>query len=388
MPLRKQPRLDDKTGFLHVAASLTRAPAVFLYRKADGTTQREFRPEKHVMAPRNLDSIRASVVTNDHPPVRVTTRNARRYQVGQPSGNPSVLEDTIDAELVVTDDAAIADLNEGKREISLGYDCDLVLEPGVWTDGEGIDHPYDAIQTNHETNHIAIVNEGRAGSTVRVHMDETDAIQVDAVGDEHMTEKKDAPAQRDDFLVVGGSDKARVTIDGIEIELSTAQAQAVSKAIADAQAKADAAEAAKDAAVKERDDAKAKASPETISAWVDARIKLNEKARPHFDEAEWAEARKLSDNELRRRTVAKANPQIEITDKSDDYIAAAFDLLAERDDSEGLRKLGQSVVNPKPTEDDRTKIEKLCNDHMREDNERWRKPVPGGFTRDGFTANN
>lgn len=53
-------------------------------------------------------------------------------------------------------------MSRGKKDLSLGYDCDFLLEPGVWN-GE----PYEVLQTNLRGNHIALVREGRvAGARV------------------------------------------------------------------------------------------------------------------------------------------------------------------------------------------------------------------------------
>lgn len=51
----------------------------------------------------------------------------------------------------------------GKREISAGYHCDFMNEPGIY-DGEF----YDFVQRNIRGNHIALVKEGRSGPDVAV----------------------------------------------------------------------------------------------------------------------------------------------------------------------------------------------------------------------------
>ena len=52
------------------------------------------------------------------------------------------------------------------RELSLGYNLDLIEEPGEWN-GE----PYDAIQTNIRINHLAIVESARAGEQAHLNLD-------------------------------------------------------------------------------------------------------------------------------------------------------------------------------------------------------------------------
>ncbi len=52
---------------------------------------------------------------------------------------------------------------DGKKELSAGYYCDFIDEPGVY-DGQS----YDFVQKNMRGNHIALVNEGRSGPDVAV----------------------------------------------------------------------------------------------------------------------------------------------------------------------------------------------------------------------------
>ena len=55
------------------------------------------------------------------------------------------------------------EIEAGKKELSMGYFCDYELTPGTF-DGRH----YDAVQRNIRGNHIALVEEGRMGSDVRV----------------------------------------------------------------------------------------------------------------------------------------------------------------------------------------------------------------------------
>jgi hypothetical protein len=62
------------------------------------------------------------------------------------------------------DEKAIKDFNDGKRELSLGYTCDLEWTPGTAPNGE----TYDAIQKNIRANHLAQVKAARGGPDLRV----------------------------------------------------------------------------------------------------------------------------------------------------------------------------------------------------------------------------
>jgi hypothetical protein len=81
--------------------------------------------------------------------------------------------DHVAGRMVVHDEPTIAAMKAGKRQVSCGYECDLVEEPGVAPDGQR----FDAYQTNIVYNHVAIVDVGRAG-TARVRMDGA-SVRVD-----------------------------------------------------------------------------------------------------------------------------------------------------------------------------------------------------------------
>ena len=73
--------------------------------------------------------------------------------------------------LLITDKKTVNDIKEKrKNELSLGYTVDLVTESGTYN-GE----PYDCIQTNIKYNHLAIVDEARAGPEARIALDGYDA---------------------------------------------------------------------------------------------------------------------------------------------------------------------------------------------------------------------
>jgi len=65
---------------------------------------------------------------------------------------------------MISDATAVQKIQDGKRGLSMGYLVDIKHESGTTPDGEA----YDAIQTNLRMNHIALVDQGRAGAKVRI----------------------------------------------------------------------------------------------------------------------------------------------------------------------------------------------------------------------------
>lgn len=288
------------------------------YRRADGTIRRELRLPEDVFADDSLASFAGKPITDGHPSSAVTAANARALMVGTMTG-PGVKSDesAVTAPVVIYDGAIIDKvLNGGKRELSLGYDVELDETPGVY-DG----CPYDAIQRKIRINHLAIVDRGRAGVA---------RFNVDAAAT---------------FPITNHEDMKKLKLDtGIEYDV----APEVAAAFDALTAKADAAEAdatAKvDALTAERDTLKAEvAKIEQIKADAIAEAKAEVAARAElvakaakFDGVEVKD--EMTDREIREACIKSVRSDADLTDKSDEYVAAAFDMSAELAKSDSLAK--------------------------------------------------
>lgn len=119
------------------------------------------RADDEVFDPATLASFEGKPVTDDHPPVSVTTENIVAYDCGHAqnirrgTGDES---DLLIADLFITSPRLIAEIQQqGRREISCGYDCEYVQ------DDEGR-----IFQRSIRGNHIAVVPAGRAGRRVAI----------------------------------------------------------------------------------------------------------------------------------------------------------------------------------------------------------------------------
>lgn len=119
------------------------------------------RAEDEVFAQATLASFEGKPVTDDHPPVSVTTENIVAYDCGHAqnirrgTGDES---DLLIADLFITSPRLIAEIQQnGRREISCGYDCEYVQDD----DGR-------IFQRSIRGNHIAVVPAGRAGRRVAI----------------------------------------------------------------------------------------------------------------------------------------------------------------------------------------------------------------------------
>ena len=116
------------------------------------------RPTQEVFSRAALASLEGLPLVDNHPPRFVGPENWSAFAKGHvqnvrrggrlPSGENSVL-----ADLIVSDGNLQQKIKNGKRDISLGYSCDYVVSGDV------------IMQTNLRYNHAAVVDRGRALNT-------------------------------------------------------------------------------------------------------------------------------------------------------------------------------------------------------------------------------
>lgn len=97
-------------------------------------------------------------VTDDHPPVAVTSKNWRTYSRGQLGGKALRDGEHLEFPMVVMDQDLIDKIQSGKSDLSAGYTAEISFEDGIAPDGT----PYQAKMTSIRGNHCAVVAKGRA----------------------------------------------------------------------------------------------------------------------------------------------------------------------------------------------------------------------------------
>jgi len=188
-------------GYLKVWCKAARV-GTQLYTKGDGTQVREYRPEDEVARPESLASFGMKAVTMGHPPVLLDTENTKVHQIGHAGSQVRFSDGFVEVALVITDKNAIERIQRGdSTEVSAGYRVDFDPTPGITPAGES----YDGIQRNIRVNHIAIVPRGRAGRDVRLILDSCD--------------RNDAVAWEENPSNSPVSSMARITLDGLDLEL-------------------------------------------------------------------------------------------------------------------------------------------------------------------------
>jgi len=137
------------------------------------------REEKEVFSEAAIASFEGKPVTNDHPDEDVTANNYDIYSKGHTSNvrrGTGEDSDKIIADLVIYDTNLIREIENGKREVSCGYNCLYKI------DDDGKIH-----QTAIRGNHVAVVEQGRAGQKVKIK----DSKPETERGISFMSKKKD-----------------------------------------------------------------------------------------------------------------------------------------------------------------------------------------------------
>jgi uncharacterized protein len=304
VPIRAR-RTDE--GYIEDTPVLTRT-GIFSYRDpATGRERREYRPAEEVFHADSLASYRGKPIAVGHGPGMLHSKNVRAHGAGTVLSAGRQDGDNVVADVMIHDTAAV---DAGQRELSMGYQIKLDETPGVTAAGE----PYDAVQRDIRINHCALVKAGRAGNA-RLNLDEADP--------EIMQEPSTMPdvTLADVRLDSGITYKAAPEVAHALEKLRTDLAAAVTRADT-AQAAADTHKAALDTAV-----AKHAADAERLRAdgVAQARARLDLEAQATALKVEFKAD--MSDQDIRAAVVRKVRGDaLDLTGKSPDYVAAAYDL--------------------------------------------------------------
>ena len=362
------PFVRTSEGFLTGRAIVT-SIGVFTYRNADGTSSRELRLPEEVFASDSLASMRLKPVVNDHPDKKVTPANVETLAVGSLGSlvttttqertwdgytPPEKLTDGLHVaiDMTINQEAAIDDVLNGKRSLSMGYECEIEKadEGAAW-----LGMAYDSIQRNIRYNHCAIVEAARAGDAARIRLDGTDkeienslGIHLDS-GDAVRVDIEPSGESRGDQAQYQEDKTMKYRLDnGMEYDAPEGFVQAY----VSMKEKADSADKA---LVKEREDHKSalskleaerdtakdradKAEAETKKAKEDAAIspeKVKAAAKEMaalYDAADRAGVEvkdDMADLDIKKAVITAVFPKADLKDKDEAYVSARFDSALE-----------------------------------------------------------
>jgi len=124
------------------------------------------RPEEELNSQETLDSFKLVPIVDDHTMLgtKPGMLPAEEKGVHGVIGDDVYYKDgIIYGDLKIFSESLKEEIENGKKELSMGYFCDYEIK-----DGEFNGEPYQAIQRNLKINHVALVDEGRMGADVRV----------------------------------------------------------------------------------------------------------------------------------------------------------------------------------------------------------------------------
>ena len=322
---------DAQTGFVHITNVPIACVGVFPYMKADNSVEMEAKLPTELLSEGTVSSANSKPITDNHPDELVTQVNARNYMKGFTATNAHVENDKLKVDMTITDKSLIDEINKGKQELSIGFETEVVPKKGEY---KGV--AYDSVQRNIRINHVAVVEQGRAGHSVRLLGDSAEMIEQDV-------QKKGKRM-----------DTTKVRLDGADVTVATADADKIikldadnadkAKKIAELEAQieekkkeldelkgeaeeekknADEAQAKADAAEKELDSLKKEYSGDAMQKAVNDRLNLVGKVKPYLGDS--YDFNGKTDKQLKLDTITALDSSINLKDKSDDYINAYFD---------------------------------------------------------------
>ena len=227
----KASKKDARTGYLRADAVFSRVGIQTYMAWELGLQDRDpsdivkiNRSAEEVGKAASLESLKGIPTTDDHPNEDVTAGNWRKHATGW-SGENVVFDGKVtNGSVVLTDAEAIAKWEAGKKELSVGYACEIVMEAGVNDAGEA----FDGYQTNIFANHIAQVDAGRCGAECRIG---DGKMCADCAG-----KQKTASCNcngNDDMSNGTSPTLVSRTVDGFTIQTTEHGAQLIDKLVAD-----------------------------------------------------------------------------------------------------------------------------------------------------------
>lgn len=281
-----------------------------------------YRPDEAVFDKASLATYAGKPVTLNHPPVQVTADNWKAYAIGDIGTEIARDGEFVSVPYKIMDAAAIAAIDAGTREVSMGYTSGIEYRDGVAPDGT----PYQAVQVGPiKINHLAIVPRARGGSQLRI------GDAADNWGASPLTDAEMKGAEMPELR--------KIMVDGLQVETTDAAAMAIEKLQGQLAAR-DAADAAtatahaevlaakeKEIGAKDAEITSLKAAAMTdamLDARVASRADLIAKAAAVSKDTAVAG---LSDAAIRKAVVVAKLGDAAVADKADAYIEGVFDHL-------------------------------------------------------------
>lgn len=308
---------ETDEGYLTITACPITRPGVFPYRRSDGGTSMEAKLPEELFSSVTVASANAKPMTDDHPNEPVNISNYNKYAKGMTHNDAAVKDNKLAISFTFTDLETIKKIQDGKKELSIGFQADVKAETGTY---DGMH--YDSVQRNMIINHIALVDEGRAGPEVAIRGDSV-AFMIDSkdkkVGGKTMPVLKiDNKDYEVDPVIKANYDAMTAKLDAAEQKASNVET---------IEGQRDALQAQVDNLTTELTAAKEKEiTGDALDKMIQGRVDLVTKATSFLGDS--FDFSGKSDREVKEAVITKANKDFKGDGKSDDYINAYFDSMS------------------------------------------------------------
>lgn len=299
-------------GYLRVPGKIARSGVQYYTARDLGLTDRApgamvgvYRPPDEVFSDESLGTYEDADVTIEHPGSLVDPDTHKRDSVGHVTDRATQAGDFVEAPIIIKDANAIREVEAGKVELSAGYRARYIPEQGTTDSGES----YEFVQRNIRINHVALVSRARAGREARLYDHDR------------------------------GKDSMFVTIDGQSVEVEdSSKAQllqntidSVVKRATDAENLAKTERESKDSVQAERDklaEDNEKLKEQTSDAAISKRVQeihdTQSKAVKVAGDSFSCDS--LDPVAIKRAALKQSRPSMDWSDKSEEYVNAAFDM--------------------------------------------------------------
>lgn len=280
-----------------------------------------YRPPEEVFADESLKSYENADVTDGHPPEMVDAETFKQYARGNTLGPGRPEGEYVVVDMLIKDRDAIEAVENGKVELSAGYRNEYHYEPGTAEDGT----EYEFVQRDIRINHIALVDNARAGNEAKLFDQQPEGKRMSVVTLDGSTVNVDDESKAQ--LIQSAFDAKDKGVKEVEQELEDMKSK-----VKDMEKEVEEMKAAKDQAEASAEEYKEQASDEAIAQRIKTVSEVKDQAVKIAGEKFTSES--TDELTIKREALKTAQPSIAWDEQTDEYVKAAWDIQVNKPESE------------------------------------------------------
>jgi hypothetical protein len=335
---KKSQRKQTSEGYMITAGRVARTGIQDYMAGEIGITDEDpsciikvFRSPEQVFSKKSLDSYKDKDLTLEHPSELVDSRNYKMNAVGHVSSVGRRVGDYIEIDMVVKDSNAIEAIEQGKVQLSAGYSANFKESEGVH---DGVPYTYE--QTDININHVALVDNARAGSEARLFDASKKGIVMYKI---NFADKSVSVADKEAATLIQAS------VDTLTNEL---QAQRLNSSRLEAE---------RDSALSELTKVKDTASKNALNERISSILKTKESAIRLIGDKFMCDS--VDEMEIIRHTLSISHPRTNFSGKPDAYLQAYFDADLEKKEEDEEKADKKAKDKDKKAKDEDEEMEDM-----------------------------